>query len=90
MIELFPFYQKAQYADTVIATGDFNCAATSNEFKTFLNNSKSADGGVSATVRDDTTAKIDHVTATKDATLCYYTVCYEANNSLKISPLRVV
>ena len=76
---------KAQYADTVIATGDFNCNASSNEFKTFLNNSKSADGGVSATTRDDTTSKIDHVTATKDATLSYYTVCYEANNSLKIS-----
>ncbi len=76
---------KREYADTVICTGDFNCTATSTEFKKFLSASKSADCGVSAATRADTSAKIDHVTATKDASLKYYTVCYEANGKYDIS-----
>lgn len=76
---------KRTYADTVICTGDFNCKADSTEFKTFLTKSKSADCGISAAVRDDKTAKIDHVTATTDAELKYYTVCYEAYSKYDLS-----
>ena len=76
---------KRTYADTVICTGDFNCKANTTEFRKFLSVSKSADCGTSSTTRDDTSAKIDHVTATKDAGLKYYTVCYEANGRYDIS-----
>ena len=76
---------RSKYADTIIATGDFNCKADSTAFSNFVTKSKSADSGLSALTRDDTSAKIDHITATKDATIRYYTVAYEANGSMKIS-----
>ena len=73
------------YGDTVITTGDFNCTADSQEFRKFLVNSNSVDSRSGAAVRDDSMAKIDHITATADASFTYHTICYEANGSYAIS-----
>ncbi len=76
---------RRSYADTVITTGDFNCVADTEEFRKLLVNSNSWDSRSGAAVRDDSLAKIDHITATADASFLYHTICYEANGSYGIS-----
>ena len=73
------------YGDTVICTGDFNCADDTQEFRRFLVYSNSIDSRPSAASRGDHLSKIDHVTATADGSFSYHTVLYEANNAYKIS-----
>ncbi len=76
---------RTTYGDTVICTGDFNCTDDSQEFRRFLVNSNSIDSRPSAASRGDHLSKIDHVTATADASFSYHTVLYEANNAYDIS-----
>ncbi len=73
------------YGDTVICTGDFNCNDQTQEFRRFLVNSNSVDSRTGAATRGDHLNKIDHVTATADASFSYHTICYEANGSYAIS-----
>ncbi len=73
------------YGDTVICTGDFNCNDQTQEFRRFLVNSNSVDSRTGAATRGDHLNKIDHVTATADASFSYHTICYEANGSYGIS-----
>ncbi|MBR6825354.1 MAG: hypothetical protein IKM59_02290, partial [Oscillospiraceae bacterium] len=73
------------YGDTVICTGDFNCNDQTQEFRRFLLNSNSVDSRPGAASRGDHLNKIDHVTATADASFTYHTICYEANNAYAIS-----
>ena len=73
------------YGNTVICTGDFNCNDQTQEFRRFLLNSNSVDSRTGAASRGDHLNKIDHVTATGDASFSYHTICYEANNAYAIS-----
>ena len=73
------------YGNTVICTGDFNCNDQSQEFRKFLVCSGSLDSRGAATTRGDHLNKIDHITATMDASFSYHTICYEANNAYAIS-----
>ncbi len=73
------------YGDTVICTGDFNCNDQTQEYRRFLINSNSLDSRGAAAKRGDHLLKIDHVTATADASFSYHTICYEANNAYAIS-----
>ncbi len=73
------------YGDTVICTGDFNCNDQTQEFRRFLVNSNSVDSRTGAASRGDHLNKIDHITATGDASFSYHTICYEANGSYAIS-----